>query len=309
MAVTLIAVVVALVLGHVAPSLAGLRQYDWYVNWVKWLDARLGRDAGAWRSGWGLAFALAPPLLLVGLFQVALDAPLLGLVGLLFAIAVLFYAWGPRDLDLDVEAIVDAQDVEARRAAIARLWPNGDAPLADDGRVPDGPTLVEAVFRNALRRWFGVLFWFLILGPVGALGYRLVQLSAEEGASRALPAGAANAARLLLDWLDWPVAQLMTLAMALVGNFDSVLQAWREAGGAGFNTDRGFLGAAARASVRSELADEAQEYAEAGVPASSALVIQLGELPELRDAMSLVWRILVLWLAILALFVIAGWVT
>jgi len=33
------------------------------------------------------------------------------------------------------------------------------------------------------------------------------------------------------------------------------------------------------------------------------------ELPELRDAMSLVWRILLLWLAALALFVIAGWVS
>jgi AmpE protein len=31
-------------------------------------------------------------------------------------------------------------------------------------------------------------------------------------------------------------------------------------------------------------------------------------LPELRDAMSLVWRILLLWLAVLALFVIGGWV-
>jgi AmpE protein len=33
-----------------------------------------------------------------------------------------------------------------------------------------------------------------------------------------------------------------------------------------------------------------------------------GELPELRDAISLVWRMLILWLAIIALFVIAGWV-
>ena len=39
-----------------------------------------------------------------------------------------------------------------------------------------------------------------------------------------------------------------------------------------------------------------------------AAVVQLGELPELRDAMSLAWRILLLWLALLALFVIAGWV-
>ena len=32
----------------------------------------------------------------------------------------------------------------------------------------------------------------------------------------------------------------------------------------------------------------------------------MGELPELRDAMSLVWRILLLWLAVMALFVVAG---
>jgi AmpE protein len=166
MSVTLIAVVVALVLGHAAPSLAGLRQYDWYGNWVRWLEARIGSEGSFWRGRWGIALALLPPLLAVGLFQVALDAPLLGLAGLLFAIAVLFYAWGPRDLDVDVEAIVDAPHADARREAVARLWPAGEtAPLPDGGRVPDGPTLVEAVFRNALRRWFGVLFWFLLLGP------------------------------------------------------------------------------------------------------------------------------------------------
>jgi AmpE protein len=310
MSVTLIAVVVALVLGHAAPSLAGLRQYDWYGNWVRWLDARIGSEGSFWRGRWGIALALLPPLLAVGLFQVALDAPLLGLAGLLFAIAVLFYAWGPRDLDVDVEAIVEAPHADARREAVARLWPAAEtAPLPDGGRVPDGPTLVEAVFRNALRRWFGVLFWFLLLGPVGALGYRLVQLSAEEEASRALPGENLAGARWLLALLEWPVAQLMTLALALVGNFDSVLGAWKDAGGGSFKLDRGFLGAAARASVRSELADEAMDYAESGVPAGSALVLELGELPELRDAMSLVWRILLLWLAILALFVIAGWVS
>ena len=306
MSITLIAVVVALVLGHAAPSLTGLRQYDWYTAWVRWLGAQLG-DGGFWQGRWGLVLALLPPLLAVLLFQVALDAPLLGLVGLLFAIAVLFYAWGPRDLDVDVEAVVEAPDAAARRDAIARLMPEGAA--VADGRMPDGPALVEAVFRNALRRWFGVLFWFLLLGPGGALGYRLAQLSAEGEASRLLPPENAAGARWLLALLDWPVAQLMTLAMALVGNFDSVLTAWKDNGGADMHLDHRFLGAAARASVRSELADEAMEYVEEGVSPPGAVVRQLGELPELRDAMSLVWRILLLWLAVLALFVIAGFVS
>ena len=67
--------------------------------------------------------------------------------------------------------------------------------------------------------------------------------------------------------------------------------------------------AAARASVRSEIADEVGDYAETGVSTATAMAEVFGELPELRDAMSLVWRILILWLAIIALFVIAGWVS
>ena len=60
------------------------------------------------------------------------------------------------------------------------------------------------------------------------------------------------------------------------------------------------------ASVRSEIAEEVGDYAESGIPAATALTEVFGELPELRDAMNLAWRVLVLWLAVIALFVVAG---
>ena len=297
MSITLVAVVIALVLGHIAPALVtAARRYAWYGHLVQWLDAHAGSN-GFWRGRYGVVLALLPPLLLVALLQWWLRAPLLGLLGLLFGIAALVYAWGPRDLDVDVEAIIDAHDPASRREAISHLWPDTETVAAD------GPALVEAVFRNALHRWFGVLFWFLLLGPVGALLYRLVVFAAEGAYSRILPAENLAGARALRAVLDWPVAQLMTLAMALVGNFDTVFNAWREAHGNRMQLDGTFLGAAARASVKSELAEEAEEYAEEG------MVQAMRELPELRDAMSLVWRILLLWMALLALFVIAGWVS
>ena len=308
MSLTLIAVVLALVLGHVAPSLAtSARDFTWYRRWLQWLDGRF--PSGFWRGRHGIALALLPPLLVVGLFQLALEKPLLGLAELLFAIGVLFYCWGPRDLDLDVEAIVAAPDPAARREAAARLWPAGTNPSLDP------PSLVEAVFRNALRRWFGVLFWFLLLGPIGALLYRLSALAVEDDATN-LPLETRAGAKMLLSLLDWPVAQLMTLALALVGDFDTVVGAWKDNGGAALRFDAVFLAAAARASVRTELADEAMDYVDQGADdgadsraaVSDALVATMGELPELRDAMSLVWRVLLLWLAVLALFVVAGWV-
>lgn len=324
MSVTLIAAVVALVLGHLAPSLAAaVRRYGWFDSWLGWLGGRLSGEGSAWRGRWGIGLALLPPLLAVGLFQWALDAPLLGLAGLVFGVAMLFYTWGPRDLDVDVEAILDAPDGMSRRQAAALLWASPEQISLDGG------ALVEAVFRNALRRWFGVLFWFLLLGPFGALLYRLTVLSVEgpiEGApdtvaataGRPLPVETARGARTLLAILEWPVAQLMTLALALVGNFDSVMGAWRHAGGTSLTLDNGFLAAAARASVRSELAEEAADYADDfsgnaravdGAVATPMVLAGVLDLPELRDAMSLVWRSLLVWLAALALFVIAGWVS
>jgi AmpE protein len=301
MAATLLAVVTALAIGHLLPELAaGLRQHGWYDNWLRWLNAQFPEDS-LWRGRFGIALALVVPLLVTGLLQWALDQPLWGLVGLLFDIVVLFYCWGPRDLDVDVAAILDAPDAASRRAAAARLWPaNGNVQL-------DGGALIEAVFRNALRRWFGVLFWFWVLGPFGALLYRLSVLAAERDEDMLAPE-TAGGARLWLAVLEWPVTQLMTLSLALVGNFDAVVGAWRDLGKPSLMLCNDLLETAARASVRSEIAEEVADYTESGISASTALVEAFGELPELRDAISLVWRILVLWLALIALFVIAGWV-
>ena len=311
MSATLIAVIFALVLGHLAPGLAAsVRRYDWFGVWLQWLNARNVDPAGTdvdgktrfWRSRYGIALALLPPLLLVGLFQYALHSPLAGVVGLLFGVAILFYVWGPRDLDADVSAAIDAEDADMRRAAAIRLGAHPDSGLGD------AAAMVESVFASALRRWFGVLFWFLLLGAAGAVLYRFAALAAEGEFADGLPASNREGARRLFALLNWPVAQAMTLSLALVGHFDNVLSVWRDANGASLQLDHAHLGAAARASVRCEIAEEAQELIEEGATPGNAWV-QLGEFPELRDAMSLVWRILLLWLAILALFVIAGWVS
>ena len=300
MAAILLAVIVALAIGHLAPAAAGgLRQFGWYRGWLQWLNAQFP-EGSFWRGRFGIALALAVPLLAVGLLQLALDQPLWGLVGLLFDIAVLVYCWGPRDLDVDVAQVLDAPDAASRRAAAERLFPPG-TPVR-----MDGASLVEAVFRNALRRWFGVLFWFCVLGPFGALLYRLAALAAEPDADL-LPHATRDGTRAWLAILEWPVAQLMTLSLALVGNFDSVMAAWREPDA--FALHGRLLANAARASVRSEIAEEVADYTESGIPAATALAEAFGELPELRDAMSLAWRVLVLWLAVLALFVLAGWVS
>src|SRR5690606_3064213 len=166
---------------------------------------------------------------------------------------------------------------DGRRAAAAALWPEGRRDQAS--LRPPAP--VGAVAGAALRRWFGVLLWFALLGAVGALLYRLAAVAAEEAVAARLPPALAGAARTLLAVLDWPAAQRGTVWLALVGTFDAVREGWEEAGGGDRRGGAGFRAAAARASVRSESADEAEEYAGAGGPPGSALVLELGPLPEL----------------------------
>ena len=292
---TLVAVLVALALGHVAPAAAAtLRRFDGFRRWLGWLDLHAGPSA---RGPLGVVLAVLPPVLLLGLLAWLLRGTLFGLPSLLLGIAVLAWCWGPRDLDRDVEAVMDADEPALRHAALHNLQAAGGS-LRDDL-----PSLVDATVYNALRRWFAVLFWFLLLGPAGALGYRLLALMSISPMRALVAPETLLASQRVLGWLEWPVAQLMALSMALVGNFDAAWKAWRQAHGERWRHDIGFLGAVARASVNAELREEAHDYTEAG------LLPVWQRLPELRDAMSLVWRMLLLWLAVLALLVIAGWVT
>ncbi len=97
--------------------------------------------------------------------------------------------------------------------------------------------------------------------------------------------------------MDWPVAQLMTLSLAIATDFDSVYNAWKkhhnEQGHGLFEGNNGFLLTSAR------------EIVLTGHAARDGYADQLdGELACLKQAMDLVWRILGVWLTVLALLLL-----
>ena len=292
MSAALTAVVLVLIAEQGAQTLGALRRFDWLVEWRRYIDSLSDANAG-WNGNAAMALIVGLPVLLIGLLQIALRHSLWGFPAFVFALVLLFYCWGPRNLDQDVETIVNAPDAQRKREACSNL-------AVGDATSPlDGHRLVEGVFAGALRRWFGPLFWFLLLGPAGALLYRISALLGNDLAHADMPQAQREAARWLLSVLDWPVAQLMTLALALAANFDAVFGAWRDWHTGGARLDIGFLGAAARASVDIEIADHDTDLADGDALAATPALL------ELRDAMSLVWRMLLLWLAVLAIVVIA----
>ncbi|MGH8174062.1 MAG: regulatory signaling modulator protein AmpE [Rhodanobacteraceae bacterium] len=293
MAKTLLAIVLVLATAHAMPDLSRLRDFSWLRIWL----ARWTGD-GASNETRPVLLLVALVFALCALIQAALDDVLFGLPLFAFAVIMLFFCWGPRELNADVDAVLKAPDRDQRLAAAQALRPDP----ADEPLPLEATALVEATFASALSRWFGVLFWFVVLGPAGALGYRMVQLLARN---RAFAEGVDARQRELLERtariFDWAPAHLVAMTLALASDFDAVMRTWREyhaAHGQGYFTlDLGFLGALARAGV------------DADVIAGDGYAADVNDpLNELADARAVLRRILIAWLAVLALMVLAGWV-
>lgn len=290
MALTLLAIVLVLATSRALPDLARLRDFSWLHVWlVRWH----GDGARAERP-----VLLLPALVVVLclLIQSVLGQVLFGLPLFAFGVVVLFFSFGPRELDADIDAVIKAPDRAQRAAAAQALRPDpatGPLPL-------EATALVEATFYSALSAWFGVVFWFVVLGPAGALGYRMIQLIARNAAfNETLDATQHEVLERTARILDWAPAHLMVLTLALVSDFDAVLHTWREyhvAHGRGyFALDLGFLGALAHAGV------------DADVVAGDGYATDVNDpVNELADARRVLRRILMAWLAILAVVVVAG---
>ena len=286
MAIHLLVALLALALLHMWPQLANLRGDELFRRWVGQL-----RDT----SGPGrVVLALLPPVLLCGLILLLLGRGGSGpWLQALFGLIVLVSCFGPRDFEADLKAILDAPEGGSREAAAQEL--------ADDGRPVawEARTLGSATVYAALRRRFAVLLWFFLLGPTGALAYRLAQTLARDTALRR--DDDTRAAQYFANAADWLPAQLLTFTLALVGHWEAVMAAWRRWHSQAQTTSwyrngPEFLGAAARANVQSDIDGDDGSSEEQSDPAA--------ELARLRSTLL---RALLAWLSIVALIVIGGW--
>jgi AmpE protein len=287
---TIISILIAFALCYFVRDLGRLHRFEWLKPVTAWCNDKC-KDIPGWSGFAGFLFYFGLPLLIIGLLNLLMVGLLGTLGGFLLALAVLIYTFGPHDLDTDIDSIIHADGDEAQARALAELL--GEEAI--DGSQPTEARAVEFVFREALQRWFGTIFWFAVLGIYGALLYRLAD-RLNEGDLQLDEKQAALFGRLR-QVLDWPAAQLMTLGLAISTDFDSVYRSWRkyhdenELGW--FEGDNGFLLTSARQIVMS------------GKAAKDGYADQLdGPLSCLKQAMDLVWRILGVWLTVLAILLL-----
>jgi len=268
---TVLTVLLALLIAHFVRGLDRFRKYQVPVSSMAWLQNQV---VARWpEQGWlGVLVLVAVVFPVVALLQ-WLAGALPGTLGLfLLGLLALLYTIGPEDLDRDVEAIAEAESTDEQRRR-----------MADIGR-PDQPPAAR-VFSDALWRWFGIIFWFAVLGVVGAVLFRLAEQS--ENAEARGEASLARAMSRLRAILAWPVAQLMSLALMLAADFDRSFLAWKA-----WMDRHGWL-----TPGDGMLLSAGLEAADRGEP-----------VPSVIRAMELCWRMLIIWLVLLSLVQIAGWI-
>ena len=313
----IISVLLVLLAEWGAPELERFRRHDWYARYHAWLERQLG-ERRFWDSPLGLLLVLGVPVVVLIILQSLLALMLFGLPVFLLAVAVLFLSLGPVNLLRQTRDYLQADEDDAESAGRLALATEISGSHSEDLEEANADVR-DAVLAQANDRLFGVLFWFMLLGPAGALLYRMTveahdrsapvdnesgyedapAVDEEAGVSLAetLARGSfAESAERLHGILAWIPARLLVLAYALTGSFEDTLVAWREqldrAGASLHDNTLGVLLAAGRGALR-------LEPGQSGPRCSFDCV---------RSALKLVERSLVVWVVLLALMTLVGWV-
>lgn len=277
----LISIIIGLMLDHSFRNLHYLRDLSWFERYSRWLNDTIKTD-NSWLR---LIMLLALPVLLIALLQLVLFDFLWGVPFLLLSIPVLFYCLGPDCLISEIEAYLDARSLGDDDEALhyAGVLTGRSASTSPDQQISD---VTRAILSATNERVFSVLFWFVLLGPLGAVLYHFV---ANIGKQDDTNAAVRDRAALIQAGMAWAPARILAFGYALTGHFDGAVHAYRnrphEENIALSNYDV-LINTGLGALRDQECSDE---------------------ISCIRSARDLVTRSILIWVAVLALLTLSGW--
>jgi len=307
----LISIILALVLEqmHAAPVQRAVREP--VARLASFLEDKFN-DGGASHGtiAWGLGVAL--PAVLLSAASVLL-MQLQPLLGFLLGIATLYLTTGFRQFShhfTGIHAALRDGELDAARRQLSEWRRRSGDRL---GSVEVARLAIEQALLDSHRHVFGPLLWFAVLGPGGALFYRLAHAFDEHWGRRgeAEFGEFGGFARRAFELIDWLPLRVTAAAFAVVGDFEDAVNCWRTQAVRWPEAGAGILLASGAGALGVRLGMPVHDVVqEAGDP---------GDRPELglgddadpdfmQSTIGLVWRSLVLGLAVLALIWVSGWV-
>jgi len=166
----------------------------------------------------------------VALVEILLSDRLAYVPAFAFAVIVLLFCLGPRDLVEEVEDYRRATAAEDREEFSLLATELLECRPAEDEPPPD---IERAVYAQANNRIFGVVFWFIVLGAAGAWLFRVLDLIRRRAIRRTGIVDMVDAPVYLQAVLQlhrilaWLPARLLLAGYALAGSYDGAVQGWR----------------------------------------------------------------------------------
>jgi AmpE protein len=216
---TLISLLIVLVLEFHFKIGSEYRDFSWFNKGRDYLT-RIFSEQDFFDSWGGIAIILLTPVLLLYGLVSLFDGSLYWLVLFMVSVVVLFLCLGPQSLENSFKGYFESMQRDDFEAAFLHLEQQQDG--SDKKDIPENDELVRSATRTLLVKsqkcYFGVIAWFIFLGPVGALFYRLSQLYRDHCAVQEfdehLPL-----MNLIIHWIDWVPARLTSLMFLLTGDF------------------------------------------------------------------------------------------
>ena len=208
---------------------------------LRWLDhyfdfgLRCVRRLGGWAGAFFAFLVVMVPVLPVAGVAIAFRDVLWGAAYIAFAVVVLLFSLGPRDLASEVDDFVDAAGSgDAQRVRhVTRELLEAEPPKDSSRRTL---AIEEAIFVQSSNRTFSVILWFALLGPAGAWLFRVTDLmrrraffEADRARARGEETGRdVDSMQRLHGVLAWLPARVVALTFALAGSFEPAVSDWRD---------------------------------------------------------------------------------
>ncbi len=224
-------VITCLLINHYWRSERHLPVDGWFDAWQAWFGNHAHRLPAFMRNGsvtlplLALLLPVIPPALLLWLAE----GRFLGLLSLGLHVLILIYCFARFNLVALIDNFLACWREGNYEAAY--LTTVEQAPDAFHSRVNDYAVMhrqfLDYVIVVSLRLLFAVLFWYIVLGPLGALFYFLLQRMLASDVLIEDRAGD-RAWQRVLSIAEWVPARLLALAFALAGDFVAGFQRLRE---------------------------------------------------------------------------------
>ena len=290
----LIIVLLATLLDHLIPDRQGIKPFVWYRDWAESIEERF--NGGKRTHGIGAVMLATLPIVA----GVMLIHYILGELGWILRVAfdvVVLY------LCLDVHRLGKTAN------AISNALESGELGEADDklrdliGKgVPDrtdaniARAAVEGVLKQGNSLIVSPIFWFILLGPFGAVLQRLsCILDSLWGHRYERFAEFGWAAARFDDLMGWVPARITALSYALMGSFEDALHCWRRRVGVWSDINSGPLLASGFGAMHMQICEAAEESEYEEKTSDLTVIPDAGHV---QRAVALVWRMLLLWLVI-----------